>query len=74
MGINGKSPPPSLMEASSGETMTRLAPVKKPKGARRSTPSPSKGDSMQKVTTQNTKELKNKERKNEKAKKLPNLA
>ena len=32
-----KSPPPSLMEASSGQTMSRLAPAKKPKGARRNT-------------------------------------
>ena len=43
-----KSPPPSLMEASSGETLSRLAPAKKPKGARRNTLSPKSGGRVQK--------------------------
>ena len=46
-----KSPPPSLMEASSGQTMSRLAPAKKPKGARRNTLSPMSGG-VQKVKEQ----------------------
>ena len=54
-----KSPPPSLMEASSGQTMSRLAPAKKPKGARRNTLSPKSGGGVQKV-----KEL-NKEKENQ---------
>ena len=48
-----KSPSPSLMEASSGQTMSRLVPAKKPKGARRNTLSPKSGGGVQKVKEHN---------------------
>ena len=55
-----KSPPPSLMEASSGETLNRLAPAKKPKGARRNTLSPKSGK-VQKDKVENQHKEKNAE-------------
>ena len=54
-----KSPPPSLMEASSGETLSRLAPAKKNKGARRNTLSPKSSGGVQKDKVENQHKEKN---------------